>query len=593
MRSSKWMRFLLIALSAVMVLSLFACGNGGGEEETTVDNTTEDTTVEDTAVEETTVADDDETTVCDGSCTTTEETTVEETTEEITTEEETTVSVEVPPELPMSMYTNAENLWYQIVATHGEGGAAFGNVTLADDNSYLTVTNSTHHESYFHLFSENYTVTGQYFVMKYRTTSAAGNIQIYSATEGWITCAMEQPTYINDGEWHIMVVDLTKFNWNNDGAGKFEPNEDGDYAVQILRLDLFNDNTDPADTKSVDIAYMAMCGDDDMFELAVGEEEATYYTVYSNGMKKNYDLEGNAIVVAPFDIFVAPSDLAGWTNVTGIASKVLSDDGSYVTFAPDASLPEGEGLLNNLYTGTAVTGRYAVLKYRIPANSVSNSKYIRIYTSSTNAGPTGGDNFDVNVVADGQWHVVIIDLANSATVTPDGDGNYAVKYVRMDIFPTDPDNVPTLTADDRIDIAYFGITDSYTAIADHGTSAHGFADVSVPFTFEGTANDAAVATNEDDGPIFATKLNASSVVLKGTFTHGDGIESVGAFGNILLADGTYAGWVPTDLAAGHTFDLSAYAGQTVTIVIASVPAETASVYGASIILELVVEVPAA
>lgn len=589
MRSSKWMKFLLIALSAVMVLSLFACGNGGGEEETTVDNTNDETTVvnDETTVadDETTVADDDETTVCDGDCTTTAETTVEETTEEITTEEETTIPVEAP-DLPM--YTNAENLWYQIVATNNE--EPFSNITLAEDNSYVTVTNSAHHESYFHLFSENYMVTGQYLVIKYRT-NFAGYVQIYSATEGWITCSMERPAYINDGEWHIMVVDLSKFDWNNDGNGKFEPNEDGDYAVRILRADLFNDNTDPADTKSIDIAYMAMCGDDDMLELAVGEEDVTYYTVYSDGIKKNYDLEGNEVNIAPFDIYLTASDLAGWTNVTGIASKVLSDDGSYVTFAPDASLPEG--LLNNLYTGTAVTGRYAVLKYRIPTNSVSNSKYIRVYTSSTNAGPTGGDNFSVNVVADGQWHVVIIDLANSATVTPDGDGNYAVKYVRMDIFPTDPDNVPTLTADDRIDIAYFGITDSYTAIADHGTSAHGFADVSVPFTFEGTANDTAVATNEDDGPIFATKLNASSVVLKGTFTHGECIESVGAFGNILLADGTYASWVPTDLAAGHTFDLSAYAGQTVTIVIASVPAETASVYGASIILELVVEVPAA
>ena len=35
MRNTKWMRFLLIALSVVMVLSLFACGNGTTEEETT------------------------------------------------------------------------------------------------------------------------------------------------------------------------------------------------------------------------------------------------------------------------------------------------------------------------------------------------------------------------------------------------------------------------------------------------------------------------------------------------------------------------------------------------------------------------------
>ena len=86
MRNSKWMRFLLITLSVVMVLSLFACGdNGSTTEETTVDNT-EDTTVEDTTVEDTTVED---TTVED---TTVEDTTVEDTTVEDTTEEDTTVA---------------------------------------------------------------------------------------------------------------------------------------------------------------------------------------------------------------------------------------------------------------------------------------------------------------------------------------------------------------------------------------------------------------------------------------------------------------------------------------------------------------------
>ena len=85
MRNSKWMRFLLIALSAVMVLSLFACGNGSTEEETTVDNSGDETTVEDTTVEDTTVED---TTVED---TTVEDTTVEDTTVEDTTVEDTTV----------------------------------------------------------------------------------------------------------------------------------------------------------------------------------------------------------------------------------------------------------------------------------------------------------------------------------------------------------------------------------------------------------------------------------------------------------------------------------------------------------------------
>ena len=595
MRNSKWMRFLLIALSAMMVLSLFACGNGGTGEETTVEDTTvEDTTVEDTTVEDTTVEDTnvEDTTVEDTTVedTTVEDTTVEDTTEEDTTEEETTVAVEAP-NLPM--YTNAENLWFQIYATHGEGGAEFGKVELSADSSYVTVTNSASHESYFHLFSDNFTVTGQYFVMKYRTTSAAGSIQIYSATEGWITCGVEQPSYINDGEWHIMVLDLTKWNWNNDGAGKFEANADGEYAVQILRVDIFNENSSPADTKSIDIAYMAMCGDDNMAEIAVGEEDAEFYTVYSNGLKKHYDFDGKEITdITPFDIYVSASDLANWGNCWGIGSKVLSDDGSYVTFAPQDGKPEG--LLNNLYAGGSVTGRYAVLKYRIPTNSVSNSKYIRIYTSSTNAGPTGGDNFDIHVVADGQWHVVIIDLAQGATVAPNGDGEYAVKYVRLDIFPTDPSNIPTVTASDRIDIAYFGITYSIESIAENGLSSHGVVDASIDFTFEGTINGTAFATDSDNGPMYATAVSGNSVTVAATATIQEGFTNAGVFYNIRLADGTYVAWAPTStLEAGETFDLSAYAGQTVTLVFAAVPAEYLPTYAACTLLEVVVEVPAA
>ena len=268
MKNSKWMRFLLIALSAVMVLSLFACGGGNTEEETTVDNgtneettvedttvedttvddtTVEDTTVEDTTVEDTTVEDTtvEDTTVEDTTVedTTVEDTTVEDTTVEDTTVEDTTESVEVnvectPDKLVESANANKNNV----------------DVVLSEDGSYAIVTIPANAaDPYFYAFTGNTAASGRYAIIKYRTTANINTFFIYTSTKT-ATAASEDDRVnayvVADGEWHIMLVDLA-------GAKNVVADDNGEYAVQFLRLNPFGGAAKTGE-ETVDIAYVGV-----------------------------------------------------------------------------------------------------------------------------------------------------------------------------------------------------------------------------------------------------------------------------------------------------------------------------------------------
>ena len=268
MKNSKWMRFLLIALSVAMVLSLFACGGGNTEEETTVDNTNdettvedttvaddttvedttvEDTTVEDTTVEDTTVEDTtvEDTTVEDTTVedTTVEDTTVEDTTVEDTTVEDTTEPIEVNVDLTpnkLAGITNVTNV---------------GGITLSEDGSYVTVTPvEGQRDVYFYAYHGNTAVTGRYAIIKYRTSSNVTHFNVYASTsrDGATNGDDLTSAYIiADGEWHVMLVDLA-------AAKTVTADDNGEYTVKFLRIDPFKGGPDIETAESVDIAYVGV-----------------------------------------------------------------------------------------------------------------------------------------------------------------------------------------------------------------------------------------------------------------------------------------------------------------------------------------------
>ena len=71
-----------------------------------------------------------------------------------------------------------------------------------------------------------------------------------------------------DGEWHTVVVDLSKL------IASFTPNKNGKYVATYLRFDLFNFTAATTDEYSVDLAYIGLC---DNYEDAISHEENSYF----------------------------------------------------------------------------------------------------------------------------------------------------------------------------------------------------------------------------------------------------------------------------------------------------------------------------
>jgi hypothetical protein len=118
-------------------------------------------------------------------------------------------------------------------------------------------------ETYFTMLPAGSVVSGQYVVIKYRvptTNAEAANtmwFDVFTSTVNKAPVGLIDYAYtygiIGDGEWHVMVIDVTKFST----CTLFEADADGKYKANFLRLDIFNQVTS---TESyIDIAYVGMC----------------------------------------------------------------------------------------------------------------------------------------------------------------------------------------------------------------------------------------------------------------------------------------------------------------------------------------------
>ncbi len=143
-------------------------------------------------------------------------------------------------------------------------------------------------------------VTGQYAVVKYRiptaNTTSIDHFEIYTSTLTG-TAVPENGFKVNaavkDGEWHVIVVDLTKVE-KDVYLSQFKSNADGEYAVQFLRFDFFNHKMDLNDY--IDIAYVGIDSDlekiyelnADMDEVILLEGNSKYFVDPKTGEKLEY-----------------------------------------------------------------------------------------------------------------------------------------------------------------------------------------------------------------------------------------------------------------------------------------------------------------
>ena len=386
-------------------------------------------------------------------------------------------------ELPLNLYYTASELYSSMKNSIGKNAEK---ILLATDSSYTSIFANGSIEAYFEPFTGDggKTVTGQYFVLKYRIPET--NVNPYNNIEIWTStkdnsksgCSYDISTgFINDGKWHVLVVDLSA--WNKE---TFQPNDDGEYKAMYLRIDIFNSSY--AKGNSIDLAYAGMHDNvEDLFELNKDLNEILVVT--EKNKLAAYDSKGNAIDVPDdsdpvyptegFEKIFPAADLAG--KATGSAGghsgkTTTSPDGSYMTIFHDTdeTRQRTESYFTVMSGNTKVTGQYLVLRYR----ASKPCGYIEIYTSTEKDGAASGHNFYITadkylLQTDNEWHNVVIDLSK---VIPDyfkanSKGEYIAKYLRIDLF-----NLGKFTTDELyIDIAYIGFCTSYEDAISHAENS--------------------------------------------------------------------------------------------------------------------------
>ena len=429
-------------------------------------------------------------------------------------------SGEVEEDLPLDVYINAEKLYNSAQAT---AAGQFNSIRLSQDKSFVSLEAKGATESYFTVYPGGTVTTGQYLVFKYRLPSSNAekitSFDTFASTKN-STAQGEDAFYygkalINDGQWHVIVVDLASWEKPSYAAAS-----DGTYKANYVRFDPFYQN--PVGV-FFEYAFFGMNDNVEDIYALVSDMEAIQYVSRIDGnvtvtnidpnsgeevelptveTESEEETETETENVAPDSPVVedAKSDKEGYNVYIG-ADKFISASSKYdrchagghetvdgalrVYSCNDESKAiqfRRESYFYMFKDGALATGQYIVLKYRAPAEA----KYLQIYTSTQNANAAdGGSSFMLKsdnglFIGDEEWHIVVIDLSKVlSTYKADSHGKYVAKHLRIDLF-----NLPAPLengAKTYTDISYIGMCDDYTEIIGSDTS------VSEIIFFDGTA----------------------------------------------------------------------------------------------------------
>jgi hypothetical protein len=184
----------------------------------------------------------------------------------------------------------------------------------------------------------------------------------------------------------------------------------------------------------------------------------------------------------------------------------------------------------------ASVGKYLVFTYRYAATNQKNANlaFINTWTSTTNGGPAGGDDQKVNVIADGSWHTVVVDISKNKTVTANADGTYSLKYLALDVFST-----ASACNGDYLEISYIGFSDNLAEITD----ACGDVKYSLQYQLNNTVGTVGSGQVHSQIPSSTTATRSESATNNTAgFATVDG-KITELYYQITTADGRDTGWV--------------------------------------------------
>ena len=214
------------------------------------------------------------------------------------------------------------------------------------------------------------------------------------------------------------------------------------------------------------------------------------YAHYYDGYAIYYDRNGTYSYAFAFNMdnaesrtfkIVADTDFKGWpgaeeeikTNNMNVYQEALSLQQAAIgsNFPGKAELSEDESYVRFFGQGSGAgeaffpayansemtpTGHYLAVKYRLPKENPDKVTF-EFFLSTEHSGGHAGDSFNVNELkADGNWHILLVDVTNQGlpTFKPDSSGAYTSLHIRFDVFNdvTSPETY--------VDIAYVGMADS-------------------------------------------------------------------------------------------------------------------------------------
>ena len=379
-------------------------------------------------------------------------------------------------ETPFNVFKDANGFagslfkgWFSRVTTAEEGGV-----------SYVSLyAHPTYNESQMErTFKNNEGITtGQYVFFKYRLPKDnklqdvvvdffASTVNERAVTGDGFAFDDE---IICDGNWHVIVVDVSSF-----GKSTIIPEADGTYKLKHVRLDPINGINDT--THRIDFAFFAIhddldeildfckeAGDDEVI-FATGRGSETISTSGGNagdeeGTEEETTTEETAPTLeTPFLFSATPDKLSGVVEKGWFSSvsKGEENDVSFMSFSAHSS--KGESQIKNIVVNTdgRETGQYLILKYRsIVADELKSNVILQFFTSTVNEKAMAGDSFELvdQVISDGEWHVIVLDVSSyrKNSIAPDENGAYKLKHLRFD--PVNGIN----DTNHRIDIAYIAL----------------------------------------------------------------------------------------------------------------------------------------
>ena len=229
---------------------------------------------------------------------------------------------------------------------------------------------------------------------------------------------------------------------------------------------------DPSGNKHYYDGYYAYYDCDGTYSYAFAVDMTDYesrtFKIVAEEDFKAWPTISDPVVESPLNVLVTATELVNKssTSINGIGAIDLADDGSYIRYFGDGSGTREAyfEVFKNKADNPISTGKYVVLKYRIPSTNSEKNYFEFFLTTDSSADITKCSLKGGTVYDDGEWHIMVIDTVEKGHKHFEDNGDamtYYTQFLRLDVF-----NV-ALSEDSYVDIAYIGMVDDLTKLLEY------------------------------------------------------------------------------------------------------------------------------